>query len=143
MMRTLISAALAASLAVPVAADRAEDDLATVKRAVGSSAEPQARPPAEDPGRPSDDRNAKPRPRRGEPQWFHVRIVEKGEKHARVVVNLPLALVRAAGEDWRLPACHDREGRGPTLGEILRTLDSGQSLVEIESDDATVRVWVE
>jgi hypothetical protein len=29
------------------------------------------------------------------------------------------------------------------VGEILRALDSGQSLVEIEDDETTVRVWVE
>ena len=30
-----------------------------------------------------------------------------------------------------------------TMSEVLRALDSGQSLVEIEDDEATVRVWVE
>jgi hypothetical protein len=30
-----------------------------------------------------------------------------------------------------------------TLGELLRALDSGQALVDIEDDETTVRVWVE
>jgi hypothetical protein len=143
MRKTLIAAGLAASLAVPAAADRAFDDLAAVKKAVGSSAEPEARPPAEDAGRPSEVRQTKARPRKGEPQWFRVRIVEKDEKHARVSLNLPLALVRAAGEDWRLPGCGGCREARPTLGEILRSLSSGESLVEIDDDDAIVRVWVE
>ena len=52
--------------------------------------------------------------------------------------------MRAFGEDWPVQGCRRCEGRqGPTLGEILRALDSGQSLVEIEDEDATVRVWVD
>ena len=38
---------------------------------------------------------------------------------------------------------HCQDGHGPTLGEVLRSLDAGQSLVEIEDEDATVRVWVD
>jgi len=30
-----------------------------------------------------------------------------------------------------------------TIGEVLRALDSGQALVDIEDDEASVRVWVE
>lgn len=59
-------------------------------------------------------------------------------------VNLPLGLVRAFGQDWPLHGCrHCQDGHGPTLGEVLRSLDAGQSLVEIEDEDATVRVWVD
>jgi hypothetical protein len=48
------------------------------------------------------------------------------------------------GEDWPLDCGRGHsKGHGPTLGEVLRALDSGQDLVEIEDDDATVRVWVE
>jgi hypothetical protein len=54
-------------------------------------------------------------------RWFKVRVVEKAGKKARVTLNLPIGLV-------------------PPL---LRALDSGQSLVEIDDEDATVRVWVE
>ena len=78
--------------------------------------------------------------------WFRVRIVEKAGKKARVSVNLPLLLVRSLGDDWPIPeyhGCRKRDRCGATLGELLRALDSGQSLVDIEDDEATVRVWVE
>ena len=29
------------------------------------------------------------------------------------------------------------------LGEVLATLEAGQSLVEVDDDEATVRIWVE
>jgi hypothetical protein len=79
--------------------------------------------------------------------WFRVRIVEKaGRRRARVSVNLPIGLVRSFGDDWPIPSyhgCRKRDRCGATLGEILRALDTGQNLVEIEDDEATVRVWVE
>jgi soluble lytic murein transglycosylase-like protein len=131
------------ALALPAAARAAsaEDDLAVVKKAVASAA-PQATTPAATATPPPSE--AKPAPRKGEPQWLRVRIVEKGAKKATVKVNLPLALVRSVGEDWPLDCGHAHaKGRGTTLGEVLRALDSGQELVEIEGDDATVRVWVE
>ncbi len=141
MRRIVITAALLAALAVPAAADRADDDLAAVKKAVGSSAQAQAKPPAEDQ---APEATVKPRPRRGEAQWFRVRVVEKGRKGAKVSLNLPLILVRAVGEDWQVQGCRRCEhGHGPTIGDVLRALDSGQSLVEIDDDDATVRVWVD
>jgi len=128
------------ALAVPAAADRAEDDLQLVRKAVASSQVVQARPPAEEPPAPK----AEARPRKGEPQWFRVRIQERGGKRAKVSVNLPLGLVRSFGDDWPIAPDGCRKDRHcPTLGEVLRSLDSGQSLVEIESDDSTVRVWVE
>ena len=144
-MKTSLFAGIlvATALAAPAAADRAEDDLQLVKKAVGSSQVAQARPPAEEPLPPRAE--AAPPARKAAPTWFRVRIVEKGTKHARVSVNLPLGIVRALGDDWPIAergGC--RENRHcPTLGEVLRALDSGQSLVEIEDDEATVRVWVE
>ena len=49
-MRTsLFAGILAAALVAPAAADRAEDDLQLVKKAVASSQVAQARPPAEEP----------------------------------------------------------------------------------------------
>ena len=67
-------------------------------------------------------------------------------RQAKVSVNLPLALVRALGDD--IPDRHAlralREGRDPDqLGEVLRALDSGQDLVQVDDEDANVRVWVE
>jgi len=142
MKTTLFVGVLVAGLAAPAAADRAEDDLQLVRKAVRSAQAAPARPPAEDPAPPAA---ARPAPRRGEPQWFRVRIVEKAGKKAKVSVNLPLGLVRSLGDGWPI-AEHGRcreGGHCPTLGEVLRALDSGQSLIEIEDDEATVRVWVE
>jgi hypothetical protein len=148
MKTTLLAALLAAALAASAAADRADDDLAAVKKAVAAAPAQQAAPEATPaPSRPKAEREPAPAPRRtssGEAKWFRVRVVEKGSKHGRVSINLPLGLVRAFGEDWPVQGCRRCEGqKGPTLGEILRTLDSGQSLVEIEDEDATVRVWVD
>jgi hypothetical protein len=143
MRTTLFAGILVAALAAPAAADRAEDDLQAVRKAVGSSAVAQARPPAEEVLPPRAQ--AAPAPRKGAPTWFRVRIVDKTSKRAKVSVNLPLGLVRAFGDDWPISE-HGRcrqDQRCPTLGEVLRALDSGESLVEIEDDEATVRVWVE
>jgi hypothetical protein len=142
MKTTLCASLVLAALATPAVADRAEDDLQLVKKAVLSAQAAPSRPPAEDPAPPAA---ARPAPRTGEPQWFRVRIVEKAGKKARVSVNLPLVLVRSLGDEWPIAErgrCREG-GHCPTLGEVLRALDSGQSLVEIEDDDATVRVWVE
>ncbi len=146
MKRFLMAAAVLGALASPSAADRADDDLAAVKKAVGTTVEAEAQPPAEAPPAKAEKERAeerrgeaKARSHRGEPQWIRVRIAEKGEKHARVVVNLPLGLLRALGEDLELDDHHGHH----TLGEVLRALDSGQRLVDIEDEDATVHVWVE
>jgi hypothetical protein len=144
MTRTLATLAVVSSLgllaAPTVSADAAGDDLLAVKRAVASAEAP--RPAVEDPAPKAAP--AKTSGSRGEMRWFRVRVEEKAGKRGRVSVNLPLGLVRMLGDDWRPHDCRDCEGgRGPTLGEILRALDSGQNLVEIEDADASVRVWVD
>ncbi|HSD28765.1 MAG TPA: hypothetical protein VLL75_15790 [Vicinamibacteria bacterium] len=139
MKTSLFAVILVAALAAPSAADRAEDDLQLVRKAVASSSRvAEARPPAEEP--PAE---ARPAARKGEPRWLRVRITEKAGKHGRVSINLPIGIARALGEDWPISHRECRKDRCPTLGEILRALDSGQSLVEIEDDGATVRVWVD
>jgi hypothetical protein len=112
-----------------------EDDLAVVKRAVAQAtpATPQAEP------------DEKPPLRAGaKPVWLRVRVTERGGK--RVRMNVPLALVRALG-DWPIDLGCDRHGeRRCTLrvGDVLKALDAGQSLVEVDDDDGTrVRIWVE
>jgi hypothetical protein len=117
----------------------AEDDLALVRRAVAQE-EPAAARPETSP--PPPKRAA----RKAEPQWLRVRIKDKGGKSA-VSVNLPLALARALGDDvpfdW---ACHHKgdEGRAKIrLSDVLASLDSGQDIVQVDSEDGTVRVWVE
>jgi hypothetical protein len=132
MKTTTLTLALALGLAALPAAGApgsADDDLAVVKNATRAD---QALP-AEAPPRSSGE----------EPSWLRVRIVEKGKKKATVKVNLPLALVHAFGDDVPLPGCGKDSGRHLTVGEVLRALDSGESLVEIQDEDATVRVWVE
>jgi hypothetical protein len=148
-------AALALALPSGARAAAPEDDLKVVRRAVAerpAPQPPQAERAAEEdaPAAQPDDRaesaEEAPAPRRGkEPQWLRVRITDKGPRHGRVSINLPLALVRAIGEDvdlghdrWR-----DRRGRRLKLNDVLRLLDSGQSLVEVQDEGATVRVWVE
>lgn len=155
MKRVLMAALVLGALAAPSAADRADDDLAAVKKAVGTTVEAEATPPAEEPAaraeksraeerrerqRAEERRADRSRSRRGEPQWIRVRIAEKGEKHARVSVNVPLAIVRALGEDMEIG---DHRHGHRTVGDVLRALDSGENLVDIEDEEATVRIWVE
>ena len=150
----------------------AEDDLAVVKRAVSSptpsasaSATATARAgaataarPASSPRSASEPRarvrdrvtiidNEEPppagaRPRSGRaPQWLKVRIVERG-KRGHVLVNLPLGVARALGDDFPIDiGCHrGRNCATLRLGDILRELQVGHNLVEIDDDDTTVRV---
>lgn len=152
MKRLVAFLVLGSALAAPLAAGSADDDLQAVKRAVLASAAAPPRPLPEDP---APRREAKPEAKgeakreargAGEAFWFRVRVVEKASKRARVSINLPLGLVRALGDDWPLPAasgCRKRDRCGLSLGEVLRALDGGQSLVEIEDDEASVRVWVD
>jgi hypothetical protein len=112
-----------------------EDDLRVVKKAVAQRSQAAE----------SQEKDAT-RPRAGkgkEPQWLRVRVVEKAGK--KVSVNLPLALVRAMGDDLPIGPHCGRWGKGATLtiGEVLRALDSGQDLVQVDDEDANVRVWVE
>ncbi len=148
MRTTFLVLALAAAVATPVAADRADDDLAAVRKAVHSEQKTQASaqklaeaPPEADQPAPAARRGS----RHGEgPQWFHVRIVGKGRNQGRVSISLPLGLVRAFGEDWPIQGCRRCErGHGPTIGDVLHSLDSGKTLVEIDDAEAAVRVWVE
>src|SRR5262245_56060880 len=121
----------------PVPATSGDDDLALVKKAV-ASAEPVPSPiPSPLPTKQPTKSSSKLRPSEG--RWLKVRVVESGEKKSRVTVNLPLAMVNALGDDFpvKLGATHLR------LSEVLASLQSGEPLVEVKSEDATVRVWVE
>ncbi len=156
---------------VLLAQPAAEDDLQVVKKAVGSKATAEARPPAPsvvaraEVGRAEGDASAvsapageaeparklaPPRRRAGvEPQWLRVRVVEKpGGRRSRVSVNLPLSLVRAViaeGDDWPIDWNCGRRGRkcDVKLGQVLAALESGQELVEVDDENATVKIWVE
>ena len=155
MRRMLAFSILGAALAVPAAADRSDDDLQAVKKAVGKTvasssvqatapAPDKARPPAEEEPTPSQAR----RPlRSSDLKWLHVRVAPKsGSRSGKVSVNVPLGLVRLFGDDWPIPtgpACRQHDRCHLTLGDVLRALDSGQTLVDVEDDQATVKVWVE
>jgi hypothetical protein len=140
-MRMTRTAAMAAVLAVASvgAASAAEDDLAVVKRAVArqevKAADPavRAEPPAA--------RKA------SELKWLKVRVTEKGTRRAKVTINLPIALVRALGDDYPIDfgrrRWDDASRERVRLGEVLEALEAGSPLVEIDDEDALVRVWVE
>lgn len=145
----LRAATLAACLVAPaLAMDQAQDDLLVVRKAVLARAEAQAtaapartRPPAEAPLEGPAVRSE----RRSGPMWFRVRIEGKPSRGGRVFVDLPLGLVRGAGEDGSVPSwrCEGRKRSCPALGQLLRTLDGGQSLVEIQNDGVKLRVWID
>jgi hypothetical protein len=139
MKRAIIGTALGL-LSVGTWAQASDDDLAVVKRAMAVS---QAAPASPEAATPSV-KAAKPNPRT-DPQWLKVRIVEKANQKAKVTINLPLALARALGDevpvDWHCSShkCADTL----KLSAVLAALETGQSLVEIDDDEATVRIWVE
>lgn len=124
---------------------RSEDDLAVVKQAMARA---ETRPSA----CLSAEADVPPSGGKAVLQWLKIRILDKGSTQARVSVNVPLGLVRALGADLAVDlsgqghARTDERGQGhhaPTVGELLRLLESGQQIVEIESDDARIKVWVE
>lgn len=121
----------------------AEDDLSIVRKALAADAG----------GATSNDTKTTA-PRKGSsPQWLRVRIVDKGEKKAKVSINLPLSLVKAMGDevplDWHCRKDDDRETGSKKkhcsmrLSEALEALASGQDVVQIEDEQSTVRVYVE
>lgn len=137
-MRRIGPALLALVIPAGLQAATPEDDLAVVKRAVDERPREEALPERLAPAPAPERRTSK------EPQWLRVRIEDKGKKRGRVSINLPLALVRALDDDTGLSAeWKDRSGQRLKLSEVLRALDNGQSLVEIEDQDAHIRVWVE
>jgi hypothetical protein len=119
----------------------ADDDLAVIRKAVTTAS-------AEDAPKGGGPAAAAAAPARkgGAPQWLRVRVQEKGTKNKKVSINLPLALAHALGDElpihWH---CHgrDEERCSIKIADVLKTLESGQDLVEVDDDEATVRVWVE
>ena len=149
-----VALALAGTAGAGLAAS-GEDDLAIVKKAVASPS-PRAREarvtvtaqsaPAA-PAAPAPEATARARSGR-EPQWFKVRVVDRNSGRKKVTINLPLSLVRALGDDTIDWGCRNGEGvrdrcHTVRLSEVLRSLEAGQELVEIEDEEATVKVWVE
>jgi len=128
--------ALALGGSARAATQEPADDLTVVKRAVAQAPAPSA-PVAK----------AAPALRAGKPQWFKVRIVDKGSKKGRVTVNLPLALVRAFGDaplDWKCGG-EDEPSRRCSIkvADVLEALEAGQELVEVDDENQVVKIWVE
>lgn len=144
-MRTgWLAVALAAAAGTGTAVAAAfEDDLAVVKRAVARQDARTVAPESSVRVEPPATRTA------AELKWLKVRVTEKGAKKAKVTINLPLNLVRALGDDFPLDFGHDRgrhdrdRERTLRLGEVLAALEAGSPLVEIDDENAFVKVWVE
>jgi hypothetical protein len=118
-----------AAHAQPTTDGSTDHDLAMVKRAVEKDDEapaPQARAH-----------------RTAEPRWFRVRIEDR--KGAKVKVNLPLAVVRGLSDEIRTDWTCGRRHRPCTLrlSEVLDQLESGEDLVEVKDEDATIRIWID
>lgn len=133
----IVAGIVAGVLVFGAAALRADDDLALVKKAVAANTVAQAA---------SDQAQASTPGKR--PEWLKVRVVAKGEKKSKVTVNLPIAVVRAFGDDWPLDwGCRDPERERKRcklkISDVLDTLQSGQSLVEVDDEGDLVRIWVE
>ena len=151
MRRMLAFSILGVAIAVPTAADRTDDDLQAVRKAVASSSAPASAAPQEKSRPPAEQEPAPPQARRplksSDLKWLHVRVAPKpGSRNGRVSVNVPLGLVKMFGEEWPIPmgnGCQRHDRCHLTLGDILRALDAGQALVDIEDDEASVKVWVE
>jgi len=126
-------------------------DLTVVKRAVAAQSATQAVPETREVGPEGDgprrEEARRPRTPGKDPTWLKVRVTEKGTSRKKVTVNLPLALVKAVGDDW--PRIHFDCGErrysrcGVKISEVLAALESGQDLVEIDDEDSLVRIWVE
>ncbi len=144
--RTVVTVALALAVTAGVGLRASEeDDLAIVKKAVASPTPARPRATQAAPAA----AQARPAAHTGrEPQWFKVRVVDRRTGRKKVTINLPLSLVRALGDDTIDWGCRSGEGdrekcHSVRLSEVLRSLEAGQELVEIEDDEATVKVWVE
>lgn len=113
------------------------DDLSVVKHAVSANPSAAAR----------DEASPVPEKQKGAaPQWLKVRVVDKTTHKTKVTVNLPLALVHAMGDDFPVNlGCHGNGDKKAhvRLGEILKSLEAGQDIVQVDEEDQTVRVWVE
>jgi len=129
--------ALAVGGLVRAVAQGAADDLTVVKRAVAQAPAPAPAAPVV----------KAPAPRSGKPQWFKVRVVDKGSKKGRVTVNLPLALVRAFGDtpfDWKCGGDeHPARRCSIKVADVLEALEAGQELVEVDDENSIVKIWVE
>jgi hypothetical protein len=78
----------------------------------------------------------------GKPQWVHVRVEGKKEKKEKVSINIPFALVEALGDQ---EICHTWKGEHKAihLSDLLKSLEAGQQLVEVDDEEETVKIWID
>ena len=138
-MRWIAVAVATGAVCVPAswASGALDDDLAVVKKATAGQTAEGA----------EADKGAPQKAKSPSPQWLKVRVTEKAGKKAKVSINVPLALVRALGDDcpldWHFKAGHSGETRKIHLSDLLKALEAGQQIVEVDDEESTVRVWVE
>ena len=130
--------ALVVLSARPVGATGQEDDLEIVKKALRQAG--HTSPAAAD----HDVRASSAAPLAARPRWLKVRVFDKGEGRSKVTINLPFSLL-AVLDDKELDWCdhHGAEGCHLKLKSVLGALEAGQEFVNIDSSEATVRVWIE
>jgi hypothetical protein len=124
----------------------AEDDLAVVRRAVASGSDASHGTPPQPPPRVESAPARRKVDSATEPHWLRVRVTKK-VTGAKVKVDIPLFIARAIGAEIPLDFGCARRGRDSEapmkLGDILDMLDSGQDVVNIDTWEASVRVFVE
>jgi len=116
-----------------------EDDLAVVRRAVAGGSGTTV---AEDHSR----TRAASKVRR-EAQWLRVRVTHK-DGRGKVKFDLPLFVARTVGGEipieWGACPKGSKAGKGSTkLAEVLDLLDAGDDVVRIETEDASIRIFVD
>ena len=130
---------LLAAAPSPALVIASEDDLAVVRRAVAGGSGATA---AEDHSRARTASKA-----RREAQWLRVRITHK-DGRGKVKFDLPLFVARTVGGEipieWGACPKGQKTGKGSTkLADVLDLLDAGDDVVRIETEDASIRVFVD
>src|SRR5262249_26054594 len=133
-IKAWLAAGLLALSPAAMGAGSADDDLAVVRKAVGQTTPAPAASPAR------SEREEAPAAKDRTPRWLKVRVQERSGK--RVSVNVPLGLARALGDVPFDFGC-GRHRCKMTVGEVVRSGEAGKELVQVDSEEATVRVWVE
>jgi len=121
----LLVALLAPQVAAP--AELPDGDLAAVRRAVAQDEAGEASPPAGDEPRES-------------PGWIRLQVLDKATGERPVTLSVPLALLDACVGKKEQQERGERQSR---LRELLEALGSARSLVEIDSEESEIRIWIE
>jgi len=96
--------------------------------------------------------DARPARHRGEAKWFKIVITDRHSREENLKITLPLSLVEGLVKmaDSRHFRCNDFDADGDIdvdidFEEVLDLLKKSgpMSLVEIDGDDGTIKVWIE